>query len=356
MKKLHVALGTRSYDIIIGQDLLRHGAEYIAAVSKAQRIMVVTDQTVEKLHLSPLLSGLEAAGKNVKVVSFTPGETSKSLESVQRLYDEAFAFGMTRTDLVVALGGGVVGDLTGFFAATLLRGVPFIQVPTTLLSQVDSSVGGKTGVNVAAGKNLVGSFYQPKLVLIDTNTLKTLSDSTFSDGMAEVIKYGCIVDAKLFEKLFAAGGRAGVETILEDVIYACCDAKRQVVEEDELDTGRRMILNFGHTMGHVIEKTYGYGTYTHGQAVACGMVLAAKLGEGLAVTPEGTTERLEAILEKYGLPVAIPLADGWAQGVLLDKKMQGSRLGCVLLPALGKAVVHQMPPEDFVEKMERIVE
>ncbi len=354
MKKLRVNLGTRSYDIIIGQGLLSQAADYISAVCRPKRIMVVTDQTVEKLHLTTLRQSLLEAGFCVQVVSLSPGEGSKSLSSVSMLYDEAFAFGMTRTDLIVALGGGVIGDVTGFFASTLLRGVPFVQIPTTLLSQVDSSVGGKTGVNVAAGKNLVGSFYQPKLVLIDTNTLQTLSDSTFADGMAEVIKYGCIVDAPLFQMLVEAGGRKGVEAILADVIYACCDAKRRVVEEDELDVGRRMILNFGHTMGHIIEKAYDFSEYTHGQAVAFGMVLAARLGEKLAITEEGTTNLITGILTQYQLPTQILLPEGWEDTLVLDKKMQGSRLQCVLVPKLGEAVVHSIEAEKFVKEMKTL--
>ena len=355
MKTLQVALEDRSYDIVIGQGIISQAAEYILKVCKPQRIMVVTDTTVASLHLPALQASLAATGLPVQVVSFAPGEGSKSLKSVEKLYTEAFAFGMTRTDLVIALGGGVIGDLTGFFAATLLRGVPFVQIPTTLLSQVDSSVGGKTGVNVPAGKNLVGSFYQPKLVLIDTDTLQTLSDAIFSDGMAEVIKYGCIVSEKLFEALLQAGSRVGVEAMLEDVIYACCDAKRQVVEEDELDTGRRMILNFGHTMGHVIEKAYNFQKYTHGQAVAYGMILAARLGEKLSVTAEGTAERITEILEKYHLPTDISLTGDWQKTILLDKKMQGKDLSCVLISKLGTSIVHKMPAEEFVTEIESIL-
>jgi len=355
MKQLQVALGKRSYDIIIGQEILSDAATYIAKIGTPRRIMIVTDDTVKALHLSKLQASLETTGLPVKVVSFTPGEGSKSLKSVETLYAEAFDFGMTRTDLVVALGGGVVGDLTGFFAATLLRGVPFVQIPTTLLSQVDSSVGGKTGVNVPAGKNLVGSFYQPKLVLIDTDTLKTLSDSIFADGMAEVIKYGCIVNSELFETLAKAGGRVGIEAILEDVIYTCCDAKRQVVEEDELDTGRRMILNFGHTLGHVIEKVYDFKEYTHGQAVAYGMILAARLGEALGITPKGVTEKITDIIQQYHLPTEIALTGDWGKTILLDKKMQGKKLSCVLLSQMGTAVVHTMEAEQFVTEAETIL-
>ncbi len=355
MKTLQVALEERSYDIIIGQGILSRAVDNIKKVCSPERILVVTDRTVEALHLEVLVKNLDSMHVPVKVISFTPGEGSKTLESVAKLYDEAFAFGMTRTDLVIALGGGVIGDLTGFFAATLLRGVPFVQIPTTLLSQVDSSVGGKTAVNVPAGKNLVGNFYQPKLVLIDTDTLKTLPDSDFADGMAEVIKYGCIASADLFEKLLKAGMRSGVEAILEEVIYECCDLKRQVVEEDELDTGRRMILNFGHTMGHVIEKAYDFQGYTHGQAVAYGMVLAARLGEKLLLTKPETAERIVTILEQYHLPTNIQLDDGWQETILLDKKMQGKDLSCILIPEIGDSLIHKMPAANFVKEIEMVL-
>ncbi len=354
MKKLRVALEKRSYDILIGQNLLKQAASYIGEVCRPRRIMIVTDETVSSLHAEPLLHSLQSAGYETKLVTFAPGEGTKSLVSVEKLYAEAFSFGMTRTDLAIALGGGVIGDLTGFFASTLFRGIPFIQIPTTLLSQVDSSVGGKTGVNVSAGKNLVGSFYQPKLVLIDTNTLQTLPNKDFSDGMAEVIKYGCIMDAKLFESLDATGDRAGLLPVLSEVIYACCDAKRQVVEEDELDTGKRMILNFGHTVAHVIEKAYGFGTYTHGQAVAAGMVYAAKMGENLGITALGTAEKISIILRKYALPTEISLPEGWEETVLLDKKMQGKDLSFVLVSQIGSALIRKMPAEELVSKLKEI--
>ncbi len=355
MKTLRVSLGERSYDIVIDKGLLANAASYIKGVANPRRVMIVTDSNVADFHEPTLKKSLQDAGFETKTVVFPAGESAKCLANVEALYTEAFAFGMTRTDLVVALGGGVVGDLTGFFASTLFRGISFVQIPTTLLSQVDSSVGGKTGVNVPAGKNLVGCFYQPKLVLIDTDTLSTLPDKDFSDGMAEVIKYGCIVDEALFQKLHGAGSRKGLESALSEVIYACCDAKRRVVEEDELDTGLRMILNFGHTMAHVIEKAYGYATYTHGQAVAVGMVLAAKLGESISLTEMGTTKKILAILKQYELPTEIPLEEGWEQTILLDKKMQGKDLSCILLSKIGEFLIHKMPAEDFVAGIRAIL-
>ncbi len=355
MKKLHVALQSRGYDIVIEKGILKKCAGYIAEVCRPRRVMVVTDTTVEGLYAAKVQEALTACDYDVKVISFTPGEVSKSLDSVQTLYREAFAFGMTRTDLAVALGGGVIGDLTGFFAATLFRGIPFIRLPTTLLAQVDSSVGGKTGVNVPEGKNLVGSFYQPKLVLIDPDTLQSLSDRDFSDGMAEVIKYGCICNRSLFEKLSACAGRKALEPDIAEVIYACCDAKRQLVEADELDTGSRMLLNFGHTMGHVIEKAFHFDTYTHGQAVAIGMVLAARLGEKRAVTTPGTAEKIKGILKQYDLPLSAALPAGWEQTVLLDKKMQGGLLHYIFLRDIGASFAEKLPAADLIEEMKQLL-
>ncbi len=351
MKTLHVALGERSYDIIIEKGILKDCGTQIASVCKAERALIVTDDTVGALYAETVKQALLLQGYQVKVVSFAPGEGSKSLESAQKLYDEAFDFGMTRSDVAVALGGGVIGDLTGFFAATLYRGIPFIQIPTTLLAQVDSSVGGKTGVNVPAGKNLVGSFYQPKRVLIDPETLDSLPDKDFADGMAEVIKYGCICSADLFSHLAEKGSRSALSDSLEDVIYTCCDAKRKLVEEDEHDTGSRMLLNFGHTLGHVIEKAFDFKTYTHGQAVSIGMVLAAKLCSQKGLIGTEQTQNIVSILKQYNLPTEVQLAEGWEKTLLLDKKMQSGGIHFVLIDAIGHAFSEKMNPADLVEQV-----
>ncbi|MBE7036847.1 MAG: 3-dehydroquinate synthase [Ruminococcaceae bacterium] len=355
MKTLQVMLAERSYDILIQTGILKVCGEYIKKVCKPEKILVVTDTTVESLYKETILAALSKENWEVKVVSFSPGEGSKTLDSVSVLYREAFSFGMTRTDLVVALGGGVIGDLTGFFAATLFRGVSFVQIPTTLLAQVDSSVGGKTGVNVPEGKNLVGSFYQPKLVLIDPDTLKTLPDRDFYDGMAEVIKYGCICKKDLFEQLSLCRGRDELTDDLTEILYHCCDAKRKLVEEDELDTGSRMLLNFGHTMGHVIEKTFGFEGYTHGQGVAIGMMLAAKFGEMNGMTVGGTTERIEKILKQYQLPTKVDLPDQWEDTLLLDKKMQHGRINFIMLKNIGTAVVQSMETNELILAMKKIM-
>ena len=355
MKKVQVALGERSYDIIIEKNILEQSAAYIKKVCNPRRILIVTDETVEKLYAETLQNALSGHGFMIKVVSFEPGEETKSLACLEKIYHEAFAFGMTRTDLAIALGGGVIGDLTGFFAATLFRGISFIQIPTTLLAQVDSSVGGKTGINVAEGKNLVGSFYQPKLVLIDPETLTTLSDRDFYDGMAEVIKYGCLCSESLFTLLLDLKGRSGVTTALEEIIYECCNIKRQLVEKDELDAGSRMLLNFGHTMGHVIEKVFRFTQYTHGQAVAIGMVLASKLGESRALTKVGTTESIITILNQYHLPTCVNLPAGWEETILLDKKMQNGKLNYVFLKGIGDSFVEEVETETLICDIKKIL-
>lgn len=265
--------------------------------------------------------------------------------------------GLTRTDAVVALGGGVVGDLAGFAAATILRGVDFVQVPTTLLAQVDSSVGGKVAIDLPAGKNLAGAFWQPRLVVMDPEVLDTLEDKTFSDGMAEVIKYGCIRDAAFFRALEKTPSRRAVMENIESVLYTCCDLKRAVVEKDERDTGERMVLNFGHTLGHAYEKAGHYETWTHGQAVAAGMCLAARLGAALGVTPAGVPERVEALVSAFGLPTRIPCTQAdYAAAVGLDKKGTGEQITLVLLEDLGRAVLHRMSKRELLGLLEGCAE
>lgn len=351
MKTLRVNIPGREYDIIIDQNILDRAGEMIRERFSPSKIVVVTDDNVNALYGSRLTESLEAAGFRVKLISLPPGEQTKSLAQLSRLYSEALSFSITRRDMIIALGGGVIGDLTGLMAATLLRGIPFIQIPTTLLAQVDSSVGGKVAIDVEEGKNLVGAFYQPKLVLIDTETLRTLSDRIFYDGLAEVIKYGLIADRDLFDVLSRASGRKGLDGALGDIVFTCCDIKRQVVEQDEHDTGLRMILNFGHTLAHVAEKEYHYETYTHGQAVAFGMHQIARLGEQMGVTPAGTAEIIREMLEAYTLPTSIPLSGSIENTLGLDKKNEGSDINIVLLPEIGKATVHKMPLAEFVRQV-----
>ena len=358
MKLLPVSLGDRSYDIHIAPGRLDDTGKLCQQVlPRATRLAVVTDDTVGGLYAHRLLQSLWARGYTASVISLPAGEQTKSLYNLGVLYDSFMEMGLTRTDAVVALGGGVVGDLAGFAAATILRGVDFVQVPTTLLAQVDSSVGGKVAIDLPAGKNLAGAFWQPRLVVMDPEVLDTLEDKTFSDGMAEVIKYGCIRDAAFFRALEKTPSRRAVMENIESVLYTCCDLKRAVVEKDERDTGERMVLNFGHTLGHAYEKAGHYETWTHGQAVAAGMCLAARLGAALGVTPAGVPERVEALVSAFGLPTQIPCTQAdYAAAVGLDKKGTGEQITLVLLEDLGRAVLHRMSKRELLGLLEGCAE
>ena len=337
MKRLTIPLPERAYDILIRPGLLdAAGEECRTVLPRAGKIALVSDSNVAPLYGERVRASLERAGFSVRLTVIPAGETSKSVAMLEHLYDEFMAFGLTRTDAVAALGGGVVGDLAGFAAATILRGVDFVQIPTTLLAQVDSSVGGKVAVDLKAGKNLAGAFWQPKLVLMDPECLNTLSDRVFNDGMAEVLKYGCIRDAAFFDRLVAWGGRSGVMGHIEEVLYTCCAIKADVVLADERDTGVRMILNFGHTLGHAYELAYHYETYTHGQAVAAGMCRAAEIGVALGITPAELPERIIRAVRLYDLPDSIPCrrAD-YEAAVGLDKKGAGSQITLILLDRMG---------------------
>lgn len=352
--KLRVDIKNHEYNIIIGKDILKNCAEYIKEARKApSKILVVTDENVAELYADTVCNSLKAIAE-VKLVVLPAGETTKSLGYLSDLYDEAFSFGMTRSDLAVALGGGVIGDLTGFFASTVLRGIDVVQIPTTLLSQVDSSVGGKTAIDVSWGKNLVGTFYQPKLVIADTATLSTLPDNEFASGLAEVIKYGCIWAKDFFDKIDTAADRNELMDIIDELVYTCCDIKRQVVEQDEHDTALRMILNFGHTAGHIVEKAYNYTGYTHGEAVAFGMIIAVRLGEKLGITEQGTTEKIDAMIKKFALPYDIKVSEEDLAGIALDKKASGSSISVILLDKIGKYNIHKMPTSEYVKILKEI--
>ena len=357
MRMVPVRLGERSYAIKIGAGLLaRLGAE-CTRLKLGRRAAIITDANVGPRRAAAARESLVSAGFDPVLITVPAGETAKNLKSVRACYDQLAAHRLERQSFVVALGGGVVGDLAGFVAATYLRGIPFVQVPTTLLSQVDSSVGGKVGVNLAAGKNLVGAFYQPKLVLCDLDSLKTLPPRQFASGLAEVIKYGIIYDAALFARLerrlpelLALDPR-----VLTAVIARCCEIKAEVVGQDETDRGLRAILNFGHTIGHAIENISGYGKYLHGEAIAIGQVLAAAISvqqHGLAAA---AAERIAKLFLRAGLPVSIPLTPPQRRklcaAMLLDKKVSGGEIKFVLARSLG-AVDYGCPvPPALVERV-----
>ena len=333
---LSVALGERSYPIYIAAGLL--GGDFdLTPFLPGPAVLVVSNETVAPLYLDSILTLLP--NHRVRHFLLRDGEAHKNLQSVSQILDELAGSGAARDTAVIALGGGVVGDIAGFAAACYMRGVPFLQVPTTLLAQVDSSVGGKTGVNHARGKNLIGAFYQPRLVLIDTDTLDTLPDREMSAGLAEVIKHGAIADAGFFAWLeeHIDALKARDPDALSIAIRRCCEIKSAVVAEDERENGRRALLNFGHTFGHAIENSVGYGEWLHGEAVAAGMLMAAQLS-GL---PGSDLQRLETLLRSAGLPVSPPQigAAKMRTAMGMDKKVLASRLRFVLLRQLGDAFI-----------------
>jgi 3-dehydroquinate synthase len=342
MRIVQVPLGSRSYAIKISGGLLAQLGAECAQLKLGQRCAVITDSNVGKHFAKAALKSLAASGFQTVLITVPAGETSKRIAVVEKCYDQLAAHRLERKSFIVALGGGVVGDLAGFVAATYLRGIPFVQVPTTLLAQVDSSVGGKTGVNLSAGKNLVGAFYQPQLVLCDLDALKTLPKREYISGLAEVIKYGIIYDAVLFAQLERNLPKLLQRdpATLRTVIARCCEIKADVVGEDETDNGLRAILNFGHTIGHAIENSSGYGKFLHGEAIAIGQVAAAGLSKQVLGLPSGDAERIEKLFVAAGLPVKIKLNAAQRQKLFtamkLDKKVSGGEVTFVLAEKIGR--------------------
>ena len=343
---LNVELGERAYPIYVG-DVGMQNTDALSALLKpliaGQQVAVVTNETIAPLYLEPVLQAL--GQRQVDVYQLPDGEVHKSLQSFERISTFLLEAKHNRSTCLIALGGGVVGDLCGFVAATFQRGVDFIQMPTTLLAQVDSSVGGKTAVNHPVGKNMIGAFYQPKAVLADTSVLTTLPDREYAAGLAEVIKYGVIDDVEFFEWL-----EANVLTLLErspqalrHVILRSCASKAKVVSEDERESGRRAILNFGHTFGHAIEKLAGYGHWLHGEAVAIGMVMAAELSVAHCGLAEAEALRIRHLIDRLGLPVSLGESqldlDAMVEAMGMDKKVSDGRLRFVLARSLGDVVV-----------------
>lgn len=345
--ELVVDLGERSYPIIIEDNLLDRIDEEIQKVFKGNKVFILTDENVNKFYGDRISSKLLEAGYDVRSLALPAGEETKSFFTLPEVYNALLDFNLTRSDLIITLGGGVIGDLGGFVASTYLRGVSFVQIPTSLLAQVDSSVGGKVAVDLEKGKNLVGSFYHPKLVLIDPLLLKTLEKRFLIDGMAEVIKYGCIKDNTLFEYL---NDTEVIEVInnIGTIIHRCCDIKRGVVEKDEKDTGERMLLNFGHTIGHAIEQYYNYSKYTHGEAVAIGMYNISLISEERGITEEGTSKKIKNILEKYNLPYDMDInIENILDTMNLDKKKLGKKLNVILLKKIGESEIYKTTNEFF---------
>lgn len=330
------------YPIVIRQGALEQLGSLAARSCRGRKAFIVTDRNVAGLYLDRTKSSLLEAGFQVAAHAISPGEQSKTPQSLLELYDLFHQASMSRSDPVVALGGGVVGDLAGFAAATYLRGLPLIHVPTTLLAQVDSSIGGKTGIDLPSGKNLAGSFYQPQAVVMDPGLLRSLSHAHMAEGMAEVIKYGLIRDLDLFtqieQKTFD----------LEWVLERCVRIKTGVVARDEKDTGERMLLNFGHSAGHALEKVTGYSQFSHGEAVAVGMVTAIAIGQKLGYTPAGIKERVSGVLSQYQLPLRADVkAEDIIEAIHSDKKRLAGRIHFVLLKEIGDAFLLSLRPEEL---------
>lgn len=349
-RRVRVELGARGYDILIGPGLLGKIGQYLAPFVSRPRVFVVTDETVSGLHLDALKQGLGPAGFSAEVFTLVPGESTKSFETLQQVLNWLLQAGAGRDDVLMAFGGGVVGDLTGLAASLMKRGMRLVQVPTTLLAQVDSSVGGKTAINTSEGKNLIGAFYQPQLVLADADVLTTLPVREKRAGYAEIVKYGLIDDASFFESLERSGEQvvALQPTVLADAIARSCEAKARIVAEDEREGGVRALLNLGHTFGHAFEAANRYGPeLLHGEAVGLGLVLALRYSARLGLMVADDAARATAVLERAGLTTRIAALEGGPYlahelvgHMRQDKKARGGRVPLILARGIGQSFIH----------------
>ena len=355
---LRVGLKDRAYDILIGRQTTADAGAFVKSRCAARRAICITDANVRRPHAERVVHALTAADLRADLLTVPAGEASKSVHEAERLWNECSRLRADRKTVVVAIGGGVVGDLAGFIAATFARGLAFIQIPTTLLAQVDSSVGGKVGINLPSAKNIVGAFWQPAGVLIDLDSLSTLPEREYLSGLAEVVKYGVILDPEFFEYLEShiPGLLSRDATVLEHVVARCCALKATVVEQDEREeTGIRAVLNYGHTFCHAIETVTGYGHYLHGEAVAIGMVCASRLAESLGRIPSEITARQVRLLQSLGLPTGdqqLPV-DDVLQAMQHDKKSEGGDMRFVLPRQLGLVEVVANVPVDLVRRAVR---
>lgn len=354
MRILEMELGENSYKIYIERGCLGRIGRYIAENHPACRnVAIITDDNVSGIYGKILGDSIRGQGLSANIISVKPGEGSKSLETLKMVYGRLSELKLMRTDMILTFGGGVVGDLGGFAAATYLRGIPYIQVPTSLLAQVDSSIGGKVAVDLPWGKNLVGSFYQPSAVFIDPLLLKTLKGRYLHDGLAEIIKYGFIGDAGILDILTDCRDDEELLERIGSVIFRCCSIKKTLVEQDEKDFGCRMLLNFGHTYGHAVEKYFGYEKYTHGEAVSLGMIHITRNSERLGITEKGTALYLEELLRKFSLPFQPPEMDRAAleETMLLDKKNSGDFISLILLKRAGEAFIEKIGKNEISKFM-----
>jgi 3-dehydroquinate synthase len=356
VQTLTVNLGDRSYPIFVGPGLLPRAGEFLKQAGVRGKVAVVTNPTVAQLYLDALCEALTSTGFQATPILVPDGEAHKDLKSLASIYDRLIDDRLERSACIVALGGGVIGDLAGFAAATYLRGVPYVQVPTTLLAQVDSSVGGKTGVNHQDGKNLIGAFYQPRLVLIDVEVLQSLPRRELIAGLAEVIKYGIIEDPALFRLLEQEHRRlVGLDQeLLMQVIATCCAIKARVVEKDEREDDYRAVLNFGHTIGHALEAATGYSRFLHGEAVGIGMAKASAISAQQGFCDQSSLRRIHDLIEKVGLPLEIPpevSVDSLIQGMELDKKSAGGKIKFVVCAGIGKTRFHSLTPAEILSAL-----
>lgn len=349
--KYNLTINTKNkkYPVIIESGLFSSLGKLFAEHYSNRKITFITDENIYHRNADLLKKHMDAAQLQWHVITLPSGESSKSFEAMSLIYRKLIELQITRDDVIAALGGGVIGDVTGFVAATYLRGIDLVQIPTTLLAQVDSSIGGKNAVNLPEGKNLVGTFYQPSYVFIDPDFVKTISDYHMADGMAEVIKYACVADADLFSDLLRMSSFRDAG-LIESIIYRCCLIKKQIIEQDEKDFGVRMLLNFGHTLGHAIENLYDYGVYSHGQAVAMGMQTITERSEAMGLTAINTSAMLKEILLAYNLPVALP--EDIDRNLLIetaqrDKKRRGNKINLVLLDKIGKGYLYPIEKSEI---------
>lgn len=338
---LSLNLKEHSYQIKVQRNSLAQGGAWIKTIWQKQKVALITDSTVNQIYTQQVRESLEHNGFQTTVMAIPSGEASKSLEMAEFLYSKLAQNHFTKSDGVVALGGGVIGDLAGFVAATYMRGIHFLQIPTSLLAQVDSSIGGKTAVNTTAAKNLIGAFYQPDGVLIDPDVLDTLPQSRLKEGVAEIVKAAAITDVQLWQLLESLKDINELKQRAEEVIIPALKVKQQVVEEDEFDQNQRLILNFGHTIGHAIEKTAGYGVISHGESVAIGMVKMTQHAEKIGLTAKNTTQKLQQMLNKFDLPLTFADFDPIQikEAIIHDKKVRDDQLKIILLEKLGQAKI-----------------
>jgi len=344
MKALTINIPQKSYTIYMGKGIINSIGSNIKKIHKGKKIVIITDKNVDSYYGKEIKRNLEKNDYEVNKIALKPGEKSKSVETLLEVYNQLLNFNITRKDLIIAFGGGVVGDLAGFVAATFLRGVPYLQVPTSLLAQIDSSIGGKVAINLQQGKNIIGNFYHPKAVFIDPEVLNTLDRRFLHDGLGEVIKYGCIKDRQLFKKLLEYSTDEELLSNIDEIIYSCCKIKKSIVEKDEKDFGERMILNFGHTIGHAVEKYYDYRKFTHGEAVAIGMYNITKNSEMMGMTEEGTSELIKEVLKKYSLPYEMPIVskENIIDIIGIDKKNQGEYINIALIKNIGNGFIKKI--------------